>query len=551
MLLKRFCPYLNALVAYKSRCYFMACGKVGERYGIDSWATGVANVRGAEGTWRDAVDGALGRNPIAHGSVDGTIALHVDVPPGGTEVVHHWLCAAVGYFEAEALEKLVRERGPEPLEQRSRDYWRLWANQEARDFGGLSDELVELYKRSLLVIRTQIDNRGAIIAANDSDITEYARDTYSYMWPRDGALVAMALDRAGYHEVAQRFFTFCQQIVSPEGFFFHKYTPFGALGSSWHPWIDVQGRPQLPIQEDETALVLVALWHHFQHTRDVEVIRPFYRPLIRGGADFLVGFRDPRTGLPTPSWDLWEERRGVHAWTVGAVWGGLQAAAEFTQVFGDTALSERYRDAAAEIKAAARAYLYDPAQARFTRTLILRDEGFERDTTLDSSISGLFLFGMFEPHDPMLARTMAQLRERLGVKTAVGGVARYEGDSYQQVSRDLAQVPGNPWFICTLWLADYDIATAERLEDLAGPLEVLEWVRCHALPSGVLAEQVHPYSGAPVSVSPLTWSHAAFVNTIHLYLDKRRLLLRARLHQGLQSDDALLEALRSVAPERQ
>lgn len=49
--------------------------------------------------------------------------------------------------------------------------------------------------------------------------------------------------------------------------------------------------------------------------------------------------------------------------------------------------------------------------------------------------------------------------------------------------------------------------------------DLLEWVTDHALPGGALAEQVDPYSGAPLSVSPLTWSHAAFVESISCYLD--------------------------------
>jgi hypothetical protein len=40
-------------------------------------------------------------------------------------------------------------------------------------------KVVELFKRSLLVVRTQIDNNGAICAANDSDIMQFSRDTYS------------------------------------------------------------------------------------------------------------------------------------------------------------------------------------------------------------------------------------------------------------------------------------------------------------------------------------------------------------------------------------
>src|SRR5690606_9620926 len=47
-----------------------------------------------------------------------------------------------------------------------------------------------------------------------------------------------------------------------------------------------------------------------------------------------------------------------------------------------------------------------------------------------------------------------------------------------------------------------------------------EWCAGHALESGVLAEQVHPYTNEPLSVSPLTWSHATVVSTAIKYLEK-------------------------------
>ena len=46
------------------------------------------------------------------------------------------------------------------------------------------------------------------------------------------------------------------------------------------------------------------------------------------------------------------------------------------------------------------------------------------------------------------------------------------------------------------------------------------WTRNLALDSGVLAEQFDPYSGAPLSVSPLTWSHATVMTTTVQYLLK-------------------------------
>ncbi len=92
-------PNISALIAYKRRRYFLMNGQIGDEaghhIGISSWATGLKEVNGLEGTWRDAEDGELGRNPIAQGSVDGTIALHAPEVAAGEEVVfHHWLAVA-------------------------------------------------------------------------------------------------------------------------------------------------------------------------------------------------------------------------------------------------------------------------------------------------------------------------------------------------------------------------------------------------------------------------------------------------------------------------
>jgi len=37
----------------------------------------------------------------------------------------------------------------------------------------------------------------------------------------------------------------------------------------------------------------------------------------------------------------------------------------------------------------------------------------------------------------------------------------------------------------------------------------------------VLAEQLDPYTKAPLSVSPLTWSQATLVSLVHEYVRKR------------------------------
>ncbi|HCI81118.1 MAG TPA: glycoside hydrolase family 15 protein, partial [Ktedonobacter sp.] len=345
-----YAPALQSLVAYKLRAYFLLNGQVqvngSVTTGITSWATGTKEINGAEGTWRDAEDGELGRNPIAQGSVDSTIALHIpDITANGTAEAFHWMAVGEDFPEVSQLDALVRERGPLAFLQRTSHYWHLWVNKDGLDYADLSPETITFYRRSLLILRTQIDHAGGIIAANDADVLHFSNDTYSYMWPRDGALVANAMSHAGYSEITRDFYDFCNAVLTPDGYLLHKYNPDRSWGSSWQAWIGADGKPQLPIQEDETALVLYSLWQHYTIFHDVEFVAPHYRTLVTPAADFMVSYREPHTNLPEASYDLWEERRGILSYTTAAVYAGLDAAANFSMIFGEEELMNKYRKA--------------------------------------------------------------------------------------------------------------------------------------------------------------------------------------------------------------
>jgi oligosaccharide amylase len=551
-----FDPELRSLVHYRGKRYLMVTFFADGEQRIDEYATGTSGFRGAEGTWRDAEDGHLQGNAIAQGSVDSTVSHHVQLPPDGEKTVYMAIVAGHTRDELLELHKWLTKMGPQGVMDRTAAYWRLWVGGTNMNFGHLPSKAVELFKRSLLVLRTQIDNGGAIVAANDSDIMQFSRDTYSYVWPRDGALVANALDLAGFPDVARWFYTFCKNVITEEGYFYHKYNPDGSPASSWHPWV-LKGVQSMPIQEDETALVVWSLWRHYFRYRDIEFIRPLWVDVVQKAADFMVRYRDARTGLPLPSYDLWEERWGVHAFTVATVYGGLKAAHNFAVCFGDRDRAAVYGQAAEEVKAAAGKHLFSQRLNRFVRRLVPRDtpkppdsptysepaplapaDGdstdrlFEVDETIDASLYAIYKFHLFEADDPRVESTMKAVEQKLWVKTRVGGVARYENDYYHRVSNDVAAVPGNPWFICTLWLADYFITRAKSIPDLKRALPIFEWASAHALESGVLAEQVHPFTNDPLSVSPLTWSHATVVSTTIKYLEKlEELQLCASCHQ--------------------
>ncbi len=531
-------PDLRAIVHYRAKRYLMATFYYAGEPRIDEYATGTSGFHGAEGTWRDAEDGHLQGNPIAQGAVDSTISHHMSIPAGSERSVYMVLVAGHSRGELLELHKWLVRIGPQGVIDRTTSYWRLWVGGTNINFGNLPAKVVNLFKQSLLIVRTQIDNGGAILAANDSDIMQFSRDTYSYTWPRDGALVANSLDLAGFPDLARWFYSFCKDVITPEGYFHHKYNPDGSPASSWHPWV-LKGMRVMPIQEDETALVLWALWQHYFRYRDIEYVRPLWAELIQRAADFMVRYRDETTGLPLPSYDLWEERWGIHAFTVASVYAGLKAARNFAICFGDRVKTELYNRAAEQIKSAAAEHLFSTRLNRFVRRLVPRDHPtppdnaeyreaaaltseslFEVDEVLDASLYAIYKFDLFDADDPRVESTMKAVEHKLWVKTRVGGVARYENDYYHRVSDDVASVPGNPWFICTLWLADYHITRARTLTELKQSLPIFEWTANHALESGVLAEQVNPYTNAPISVSPLTWSHATVVSTVIKYLER-------------------------------
>ena len=517
-------PEVEAIIHYKRDRYFLIGGGTAPDYRLYRFSTGKKRVGGAEGTWRDAEgDGILSCNPIAQGSVDSTVSIELDVEPSGERVAYYWIAAGERYGDVVELCSIVRDEGPATLLDRTGSYWRLWVEKHEVD-SGLPDRMISLYKTSLLVMRTHLDEGGALIAATDSDITHMARDTYAYMWPRDGAFIADALSCAGYPSLAQRFFDFAARLVKREGYFLHKYNPDRSLASSWHPWVDSRGRKVLPIQEDETALVLWALWRHFERYRGVEEVQPLFRSFIVRAADFMAAYRDPETGLPLPSWDLWEERRGVLTFTCATVWAGLDAAARFARAFGDEERAVEYGRAAEEVRQGVLRHLWDEETGRFLRMLVPpEDEGGrpERDTTPDSSLFGLHFLGFLDAADPRLVATLDAVVGALTVRTEVGGLARYRGDYYHAVSRDWERVPGNPWFIAQCWHASWRMARAGTPDELDAALEPLEWVANHATSGGLLPEQLHPFSGAPLSVSPLIWSHAAYVSAVQDYLLRR------------------------------
>jgi hypothetical protein len=135
---------------------------------------------------------------------------------------------------------------------------------------------------------------------------------------------------AGYPFLTRKFFELCARLFTTTDIFCKSIIPtarlprlargVGRLGTE---------KTRARFRKTKPRLVIWALWEHYDKFREIEFVRKFYRSLITKAADFMVSFRHEATRLPAPSWNLWEDRRGIHTFTCSTVVGGLRAAANF------------------------------------------------------------------------------------------------------------------------------------------------------------------------------------------------------------------------------
>ncbi|WP_218185311.1 glycoside hydrolase family 15 protein [Sulfuracidifex metallicus] len=142
----------------------------------------------------------------------------------------------------------------------------------------------------------------------------------------------------------------------------------------------------------------------------------------------MVSFRDEKTGLPLETFDLWEEKLGVHTYTAASVYAGLISASKFAEVVGDWENMNKWKDTANQIKEAMKKFLFDNDRGVFFKYVNLDDGKITNvDKTVESSTLGIVTFQVFDINDPMVESTVKVVEEKLWVKN-VGGLARYEND---------------------------------------------------------------------------------------------------------------------------
>ncbi len=428
-----------------------------------------------------------------------------------------FIAAAHSIKECRQLIKQCRSIGAEKLLSNTRKYWMEYLNNSKQIKTGNS-LLDNLYKRSLLVFSLMYDkNSGGLMAAPELDEYFTKCGRYAYCWGRDAAFITEALDKAGLNECVDKFYNWAVKVQEEDGSWQQRYHMDGNLGPCWG------------LQIDETGTIIWGMLNHFYYTKNMGFLQ-FVWESIKAGADFLAEFIDKETGLPKPSFDLWEERLGEHAYSSAAVYAGLKAAAEIADILGKSDTEkETWIKIAENMRESIIKYFWKEDFSRFIRSvrvklngwgaeqthnpvmLEVNPKGYVRDFTLedwivDVSLVGLSIpFQVFSAEDTKIRDTVALIEQTL-TSHGIGGIKRYENDGY---------IDGNPWILTTLWVALYHAKTG----NFNKAKEYLFWAANGKTELGLLPEQVNRDTGKPEWVIPLTWSHAMYVQVISELVD--------------------------------
>lgn len=356
----------------------------------------------------------------------------------------------------------------------------------------------DLYQRSIEIILANQHASGAYVACPNFP-------TYRYCWFRDGSFVAYAMDLAGQHQSAERFYAWAARAVNGRADVIRRGLAKAARGEPLeeadilHTRLTLDG--QDGTQQEWTNFQLDGfgtwLWALAEHQKMCPGALPAEWLAAAGlAAGYLAAL------WPRPCYDCWEEFGDkVHPHSLAAIYGGLKAYREMSGGSVPQAVEAAPAAIAAYIEAH---FLFE---GHFVK--------FAGQPAVDASLLGLAVpYGVVAADDARMLATAAEIERSLWS----GGVHRYAADTYYG---------GGEWVLLAAWLGWYQQqlgALEGPNAGLAGPkiARILGWIEAQAAADGSLPEQAPERLNDPAYyqpwlkrwgpiATPLLWSHANYM----------------------------------------
>ena len=280
-------------------------------------------------------------------------------------------------------------------------------------------------------------------------------------------------------------------------------------------------------QYDGPAMRAIALLHWHRAVRFEGEIAGLVDALLRADLHFaLRHWRDA-------SFDIWEEEKGLHYYTLRTAARALQLGAEWFEEHGELADAVACRSEAVAILHTLDGFWREELQ--FYKSRILESQA---PSTKELDIAVIFAAihagGDSATHsvrDPRMHATLARLEALFDADYAINrnrgpsrgpAMGRYAGDVYYS---------GGAYYFSTLAAAEFCFRAAAQSPATRQLIErgdaFLETVRTYTPPSGELSEQFDQHTGVQRSAQQLAWSYAAFISCTHA---RRQVIPRRESH---------------------
>lgn len=216
-----------------------------------------------------------------------------------------------------------------------------------------------------------------------------------------------------------------------------------------------------------------------------------------------------------PSFDLWEEEKGMHFYTLLAQHTALQEGAKLARELNDAPAASFYEDTARQIGHYILTNFFDARVGIVVTKHKVASLGY-KNSGLD--VAPLLALLHNWPYQKLIPLTSPQVKTYINalVKDAQGyainrafpdlgvSIGRYPEDRYNGYSTDGT---GNPWFLTTLALGEFHCL---QRQDKARAEKQFDRTLFHS-DRGHLSEQFNRQTGFMQGAEDLTWSHNAFV----------------------------------------
>jgi len=392
--------------------------------------------------------------------------------------------------------------------------WRRWLQGAGRAdlLAGLPPAWRQAYVRSLVVMRQLLHAQtGGMVAALTASLPAVPGGgdnwDYRYVWLRDGAYGAMALDEAGFFEEAAAFYRWVLSRQEEDGHWRQPLYTLDGLGPREIAVTDLAGpggegpirlgnAASGQLQLDNEGNILYGLWHHYELSGDRDLLLDGWGRVRRAANWIAANWDREESGI-------WEIRGSLGHWVHGKALccAALNSAARIAEVLGQDVHVERWRETAGAIRRQVLEEGWDPGREAYART-------YDHASPMDISALALVFYGLLPPDDPRVRSTVRQMEKSTAAGGLVmdGGVARY----------DYARLP---FYLPTFWLAQYYLLDG-REEDADRLINLCLGCSTDLL---LMAEHFDPVTGGQWGNFPQLFSHEELVRT---------LLLRQRLRAG-------------------